>query len=134
MNVNLFLPRNFLLATDIYYEQPERIIQKFIESVCLPGYYSGRMNQEEKLATSFFLEFQSRPNNRPYPAKRVREKYLDYESLVRESADQLEIVENRFELLDQFYAEWHYELVKNISKNDAVINQADRLELFGYKI
>lgn len=133
MKVNLFLPQNFLIAADIYYERPERIVQQFVESVCLPGYYSERINKEEELATSFFLEFQSRPHNRPYPAKKVREKYLDYESIVRETADQLEIVENRFELLDQFYTEWHYELIKNISKNDAIINQSDREKLFGYK-
>lgn len=133
MKVDLFIPQRFLIACDIYYEQPERVIQQFAESVNLPAYFSGKSSKEKELGTAFFLAFESRSNSRPFPAKKVREKYLDYESIVKESIEQLENVDNRYELLDQFYSEWHFELIKNISKNDAIINQADRKKYFGYE-
>src|SRR5690606_19661910 len=133
MNVELYLSHGFLLACDLYYEQPERVIQQFVESVSLPEYYSGKANNEKQFGTSFFLEFQMRPNSRPFPAKKIREKYLDYQTIVWDTTDQLESVDGKFELLDQFYTEWHFELIKNISKNDAIINQAERKKYFGYK-
>jgi len=133
MKVELFIPQRFLIACDLYYELPDRVIQQFVESIDLPEYFSGKSSKEKELATAFFLEFESRPSSRPFPAKRVREKYLDYESIVKDSVEQLENVDNRYELLDQFYSEWHFELIKNISKNDAIINQADRKKYFGYE-
>lgn len=133
MKVELFLPHDFLLACDLYYEQPERVIQQFVESVSFPEYYSGRANKEKEYGTSFFLEFQKRPNNRPFPAKKIREKYLDYQIIVWDTAEELESINSKFELLTQFYREWHFELIKNISRKDAIINQTEREKYFGYK-
>jgi len=133
MKVELFMPQGFLLACDLYYEQPDRVIQQFVESVSLPEYYSGKADNEKQFGTSFFLEFQMRPNSRPFPAKKIREKYLDYQTIVWDTIDQLESIDGKFELLDQFYTEWHFELIKNISKKDAIINQAERKKYFGYK-
>lgn len=133
MKIDLFIPQRFLIACDLYYEQPERLIQQFVESVNLPAYFSGKSSKEKELGTAFFLAFESRPNSRLFPAKKVREKYLDYESIVKDSVEQLENVDNRYDLLDKFYSEWHFELIKNISKNDAIINQADRKKYFGYE-
>jgi hypothetical protein len=133
MKVDVFLPRDFLLACDLYYEQPEKVIQQFMESVSLAEYYSGKTNKEKQYGTSFFLEFQMRPNSRPFPAKKIREKYLDYQTIVWDTINQLENIDSKLELLDQFYREWHFELIKNISKNDVIINQAERKKFFGYK-
>lgn len=133
MKVDLFLPQSFLLGCDLYYEQPQRVIQYFIEAISLPEYFSRKANKEKEYATLFFLEFQSRPNSRQFPVKKIREKYLDYQTLVFEAADQLDNVDNKFEMLDQFYTEWHFELIKNISKNDVIINKEERKNFFGYQ-
>jgi len=133
MNIDLIYPANFLLACDLYYEQPERVIQYFLDGISLPDFYAGKDKMEMLHATSFFLEFESRPNKRPYPAIEVRERYLDYETVVLDTVEQFEEMEDKVEVLKSFYQEWHFELIKNISKNDAIINQAERKKLFRYR-
>lgn len=54
--INITLPEDFNILCNIYQIRPETIIQKFIEQVSFPVFYSNT-NGEERWATFFFLNY-----------------------------------------------------------------------------
>jgi len=133
MTIELYLPKDFLQACDIHYVQPEQMIHYFVTSVALAPHFAGTADESQHLGTAFFLAIDAQHNRRRLPLPRLRNQFMDYAAIVVEAAADIPSAQERLELFKSLYATWHMELIRHISKNDAVIDRAERKQRFGYQ-